>query len=213
MTSESLDVVISRYNESLWWLDSWVGEKASVYVYDKGPSGGLAPARVPCHIADKLIVTELPNVGREAHTYLSHIVEHYHSVADVTIFLQGDPFPHMSLLPGDKTFEDFALDMEGVAVSPVRPNYFLTEESPPSFHLRVDVHGAAKIVIGESLPHYAFNSGAQYAVRRECIQARPRAWWQALLQHVVEDRVNAWEIERLWMYIFYQWGAQTQPDP
>ena len=37
----------------------------------------------------------LPNVGRESHTYLYHIITNYHCLADVTLFLQGEVRSHM----------------------------------------------------------------------------------------------------------------------
>jgi hypothetical protein len=42
---------------------------------------------------------QLPNIGREGHTYLYHIKENYYKIAmgeclSKHIFLQGDPFPH-----------------------------------------------------------------------------------------------------------------------
>lgn len=73
-------VVVSRYAEDVSWLH--VLPKTRVTVYDKGgPSN--ADADCPSH-ATRVV---LPNVGREVHTYLHHIVEHYHDLEDVTIFL------------------------------------------------------------------------------------------------------------------------------
>ena len=43
-------------------------------------------------------VIALPNRGREAGTWLHHIVSNYDRLADRTVFMQGDPFDH--LLPG-----------------------------------------------------------------------------------------------------------------
>ena len=34
-------------------------------------------------------VIPLPNVGRESHTYLTHIVTQYDDLSDYTIFFQG----------------------------------------------------------------------------------------------------------------------------
>jgi hypothetical protein len=36
----------------------------------------------------------MENVGREGHTYYSHIVNNYDNLDDYTIFLQGNPFDH-----------------------------------------------------------------------------------------------------------------------
>lgn len=78
--TESVQVVIARYRESLFW----VPELGLPYVvYDKGPEP-VSDARV------------LPNVGRETHTYLTHIVQEWEHLAGHTVFLQGDPFAHLS---------------------------------------------------------------------------------------------------------------------
>ena len=37
-------------------------------------------------------IIKLPNIGRESHTYLYHIVNNYNQLADRVLFLQGDPF-------------------------------------------------------------------------------------------------------------------------
>ncbi len=50
---------------------------------------------LPECVQDRARVVQLRNVGREADTYLQHIIDHYDTgLADVTIFSQGDPFEH-----------------------------------------------------------------------------------------------------------------------
>ena len=65
-------MVVARFAEDLSFLDE-LGLDA--IVYNKGPP---LPHTIP-----------LPNVGREAHTYLHHILTHYDSLADITVFLPG----------------------------------------------------------------------------------------------------------------------------
>lgn len=73
----SVEVVVARYREDVSWTE---GLGLPCVVYDKsGAPGPLA----------------LPNVGRETHTYLTHIVRRYRDLADYTAFLQGGPFGHM----------------------------------------------------------------------------------------------------------------------
>jgi hypothetical protein len=36
-------------------------------------------------------IYRVPNVGREGHTFLHHIVEHYDNLADHTLFCQETP--------------------------------------------------------------------------------------------------------------------------
>ena len=77
--SPPLELVVARHGESLGWLRR-VPSEFAITVYDKGDqsSGG----------------TPLPNLGREAHTYLHHLSVRYHSLADLSVFAQGHPFDH-----------------------------------------------------------------------------------------------------------------------
>ncbi|XP_022083668.1 uncharacterized protein LOC110975458 isoform X3 [Acanthaster planci] len=73
------EVVVSHYNEPLDWLKP-CAEQAG-HVYHKGSDRGPP--------FDMYKWERLPNVGREAHTYLYHILQNYDSLAEVTVFLQG----------------------------------------------------------------------------------------------------------------------------
>ena len=70
-------VVVARYREDVSWT---AGLGYPFLVYDK--SGDPGPYA-------------LPNIGRETHTYLSHIAANYQRLAAHTVFVQGDPFGHM----------------------------------------------------------------------------------------------------------------------
>jgi len=72
----SVHTVIARYNESVTWKDYM----PSVHLYNKG---AILKHAIP-----------LDNVGREGHTYYSHIVSHYNKLPDYLICLQGNPFDH-----------------------------------------------------------------------------------------------------------------------
>lgn len=85
-------VAVARYREDLAWLGA-LG--LPCVVYNKGPE--LDPAQLPPGTR----VETLPNVGREAHTYLTHILAHYASLPRHTVFLQGNPFAHLA--PPDET--------------------------------------------------------------------------------------------------------------
>jgi hypothetical protein len=79
------DLVIARYRENLEWAHGW---QDRAFVYDKGPA------------TDRLIlppnfhVESLANFGRDGHSFLFHIVEHYDDLAPTTLFLQGDANLH-----------------------------------------------------------------------------------------------------------------------
>ena len=76
-----LELVVARHREGLGWLRRIPGAFRT-RVYDK--SGETPPQGRP-----------LANVGREAHTYLHHIVTHYDQLAPWTLFCQGHPFDHL----------------------------------------------------------------------------------------------------------------------
>jgi len=80
------ELVIARYNEDISWSRNFANCTLTT-VYDKGeplPKRQLQEAAGPLARS-----TQLPNVGREAHTYLHHIVTHYDRLASTTIFFQG----------------------------------------------------------------------------------------------------------------------------
>jgi hypothetical protein len=82
-----LHIVIARYEEELDWVISDLVPLCSpdrIFVYNKGKSA--------CTLLDPNVhVESLPNIGREAHTYLHHIINTYHiNGLDVTtLFIPG----------------------------------------------------------------------------------------------------------------------------
>ena len=68
-----VETVVARYKENVDWTINI--PKATIY--------------------NKFWTPDLPNMGKEAHTYLSHIVGNYNDLAKTTVFVQGDPFPHL----------------------------------------------------------------------------------------------------------------------
>jgi len=76
---DNIKLIIAKYRENI----DWIAKLGYDYVvYDKGGNA-----------AENSII--LPNIGREAHTYLTHIVREYDSLAEVNVFMQGNPFDHI----------------------------------------------------------------------------------------------------------------------
>jgi hypothetical protein len=80
---EPLEIVIARYNEDLEWLKEEPFNQYPTIVYNKGPNDDFY------HAPKITRITPLPNVGRESHTILYHIIQHYDQLAEVTVFLPG----------------------------------------------------------------------------------------------------------------------------
>ncbi|MEI7909897.1 MAG: hypothetical protein WCK77_09705, partial [Verrucomicrobiota bacterium] len=121
-----LTLVVARYNEDLRWLLQ-VPEEVTVVLYNKGPEilDPLLRQRV-----DHLVA--LPNLGREADTYLHHLQEYPQPAPEGwTVFCQGDPFPHspdfLALLQHPDRWAE---------VQPLTAGYVTTSDIPPA-NLRV----------------------------------------------------------------------------
>ncbi|CAE8707562.1 unnamed protein product [Polarella glacialis] len=107
--SDDVEVVVAHYNEDLSWLSgvgSGEAEKRATprfSIYTKSPeySDPQLPS-VMQEFGTAADVRRLPNVGREAHTYLSHIVNKYDGLAQWTVFTQGGKpsFGYMGPGPG-----------------------------------------------------------------------------------------------------------------
>jgi Protein of unknown function (DUF3431) len=79
---EIIELVVTRYNEGLEWMSTWPFSGHRSTVYNKGPESYMGPSQ-PTKIIN------LPNVGKNDHTYIYHIIENYHNLADCTVFLPG----------------------------------------------------------------------------------------------------------------------------
>lgn len=73
------ELVVARFNEDISWTSCW---EEKLTIYNKGGE-----------IKNKACI-QLEDFGREAHTYLYHIVTHWENLAETTIFTQANPFDH-----------------------------------------------------------------------------------------------------------------------
>jgi len=87
-------MIVARYGEDVSWT-----RKYNCVVYNKG--------------SDLPGSTRLDNVGREAHTYLRHIITNYHNLEDTLLFVQGDPFESFSDGRGIDFESLFNIDQHG----------------------------------------------------------------------------------------------------
>ena len=97
-TAERMHIVLSLYRESPAEVAHFVSQvmalsnvrrlQPRIYAYVKGGTGQAAAVKA-VGFADKVLDT--PNVGREAETYLRHILAHYEKLPDHIFFTQGLP--------------------------------------------------------------------------------------------------------------------------
>lgn len=192
-------VVVAKYDEDI----SWTKKYANVKVYDKSKG-------------------DLPNIGRESHTYLTYIVDNYHRLPDIVFFTQGYIKDHCSedisdfINLGNYKFSQNYRELES--------NYYFYSESlgydkdhiydyRNSFMSPKDELGYRRwfrkyVDVDGTYPYIEKGInlwwGAIFSVRRECILSRPREYYKRLLEYI--PKTNNPEVghyfERSWFYIF-----------
>ena len=182
------EIVVAHYNEDLSWLRDKV---SSCRIYSKG--GDEDAATYPHQ--------KLPNIGREGHTYLHHIIERYDNLTDVTIFLQGRIDDHINLSLEEIIERSLRTKDGQVTTFPFRDlerfdhwNGFPWEEYPcwkkwssaacaPA--AKTPAQYWQQFFSGTPLPvAVGFPPGALFAVRKSTIQRHPRIFYQSLLEEL-----------------------------
>jgi len=194
---------VAHYNEPLGWLRR-VPPAYKLSVYDKGEAGdGI----------------RLPNIGREAHTYLTHITRNYHRLADITVFCQGRPFDHASdfhrilreVVAGEKgggLFEWFGFLVD--TDDEFGRRLFVPWSKNPE-RRTLDIRGAYRELFGEPGPaEYTFVGGAQFSARRELIWRRPLEFYERALELSGSFPDAAHCFERLWDQVFGVVGVDRE---
>ncbi|RIV23700.1 DUF3431 domain-containing protein [Fibrisoma montanum] len=189
-----IELVVARYHEPLNWLRK-VPKTVQITVYDKHERDPY-PGAVP-----------LPNVGREAHTYLHHLVTRYDSLAEWTVFCQGKPFDHAY---------DFHHQLRAFAANPADIGSFRwlghiidTDDDQGERLFRqwsknddqrgLDIRGFHRALFGSEGPGlYSFVLGAQFAVHRDVIRQRSVAFYERALELTVTFPDAAHCFERTW---------------
>lgn len=187
---KDVEFVIAKYKEDLSWID--ILEPYRFRIYNKDDGG------------------DLPNIGREAHTYLHHIIENYDKLADVTVFLQGNPLDHTSHPhPNYRLITDKDELKKLIESHP----FDITE---PFFSGHIFTTSDAIIpcqnLFGQKVDYIRFTAGALWIVQKADILNRPRIFYELLQKEVIQHEnitiderhlsINPWSLERLWQFIF-----------
>lgn len=176
--------VIAKFKEDI----SWVKELSCAYnIYDK----------------DK----DIPNVGREAETYLRYIIENYDNLPDHVVFLQGHPFDHLK--EHNINFLNDCIQSINNSDVTIPLNYIVQE--PQNKYTRTCE--SFKALFDSPLPDKVNVCwGAQYIVPKSCILNRPKEFYEVIRKVMVDVNntqyimtnclVCPWTLERMWLYIF-----------
>jgi hypothetical protein len=177
-------LTIARYREDVAWSLT-IPTAVCISVYSKAEDQMLTP------------YFWLPNVGREAHTYLHHIVANYHRLPPEMVFCQGNPFDH------DRDFIAHFMD-------PTHLWFGAISGCPSSGYPHMDdayLDEHCRVLGLPKQGEYKFAAGAQYRVTAEQIRSRPIEFYECLLALTKLMPRLPYSLERLWPLI---WGIKLE---
>lgn len=208
------EIVVARYSEDLEWTKPYSN---FVTIYNKGDETDYD-------------FIPLPNIGREAHTYLHHIVNNYDNLAEYTCFLQGNPYdPHT---PNLDKYLDYAINSNELIPDFIWLSSRMVEsdfeyEREPYHKIFPNIKFAYKTIFGvdPTDDKFIFGSGAQFTISKSNILKRPLEFYQNVLSifdysedteigkkllgnpgsndpYCPNNPEISLQLERLWGYIF-----------
>jgi hypothetical protein len=214
-----LDIVLARYSEpvdKLQWMVNTIRHFTQAYsIIICDASASLSPTSI-----EHATVLHSPNKGQEAGAYFWHICNNYENLADLTVFSQSDPLPHI-----DQDISRFFEKLRLLSVTdPVKPFSLLsqvstiTADGPMVPHIErlfpkspLVQYGPnplrdalAYLELPEAPAAYDICSGAVFAVSREAILSKPKSFYVRAHQWVGHGP-KTYEVallERLWPLLF-----------
>ena len=218
-------LVIARYKENISWMHK-INNFNEIFIYNKfknytdenedlkttSPSAHLKIVHQNGIIKKKTKKYRVPNVGRESHTYLYHIVHNYDNLNDYTLFCQGNPLDHsnnlIELCNVQINYMLDKVDQENI--------YFLGNTGyegvngiyAPKWNLAsIPIYYFFDLLFGERLDVYdilKFYFGGQFVTSKKIIHSRPLSFYKFLLKLVSYDTnpIEAYILERFWQFIF-----------
>jgi hypothetical protein len=208
-----IELVVARFEEDLRWIRR-VPSSVRITIYNKGGSPAL-PSDFPKR--EGVTVAALVNEGREAETYLRHLVGRYDSLAPLTVFCQGHPFDHAP---------DFHASLQELAscegriaganaLTPFTWYGFLDETDDPNGRRlfvpwsknperrELSTGVLYEALFGEASPNcFHFRGGAQFAVSRDAVYRRSLDFYERAHELSASIPLAAHSYERIWDRLF-----------
>lgn len=205
MTQSETALIIAQYNEDVSWitnLDNRYIQKIYLYTKDINNTNFVDSKNIPS------TRKYLPNIGREPHTYLYHIINNYDNLADINIFVQGSPRIKFELLNKEQdinqiintnlgSYDEIYLDKynkifswKGQVLDTIKEDFF------EWYNLYIN---KTPIIA----PHKIYFE-ANFIVSKKAILSRDIEYYKTLLNQLQSNNTEVGHfLERSWYYIFY----------
>lgn len=189
-----MKIIVARFRENI----DWTKNLDNVIIYNKGND------------ISNYNTIKLPNVGREGHTYYTHIYNNYYNLDDYTIFLQGNPFDHSPNILDNIDFLTNNIDLlkeNNVSFMHLTETNLFTNLNGCKHHKEIPMRTVYKKVFGnkkEPEGDFIFGAGAQFMVSKEQIYKHPPEFYLNIIK-ILDYSINPIEgfvIERLHGLIF-----------
>lgn len=198
----SIKIVVARYNEDVLWTTNITHP---VIIYNKGDT-----------IPNFKNIIPLINKGREGETFLRHIVENYDTLDDVTVFLQGDPFVHLTILSGWQS--ELKDEQKKVFYKKINNEITPLSEFSTFYQIKYNVPGNTNNskthfyclkYFNEMHTFFTVSPSAQYIVPKKYILSRPLEFWKTLHEAIYNGELDGYAMENLWWLAFHHKPDRT----
>jgi hypothetical protein len=195
-------LTVAHYKEDLGWLNQ-INPQIEIFIYHKNDDTNLKHDQ-KIIINDKEFI--LPNVGRESHTYLKHIIDNYDNLADIEYFSQGlndhasgfVDFVNNDNTPEYKHISDYHktfMSKNGYITEHMKNEGYETRhiwdmlfDYDPPEEIEITVHGLFKIDKTRILKN-------EKLIYEKCLD---------LFSDNDKDNINAWNFEYFWPLLFHR---------
>lgn len=197
-----MTLVVARYNEDV----EWTREFPKKIIYNKGDRSTIPVDLQEC-------VIDLPNVGRETHTYLYHVITNYDKIDDIIIFTQGNYTDHINATP--TKFKEYFSNIKGLSNNFIDCKHW--GEFARSYNFNISQHKGNlsnvhltygpwyERVFGEKYNESTLiYPGAIFSVRKALILSRSKEFYERLIKEVDYDNApqECHFMERSWLELF-----------
>ena len=213
-----INIIVSRYNENLCWINKEPFNKYFITCYNKGNNNNFK-------INSPHKIIKLDNIGKCDHTYLYHIVNNYENLSEFIIFLPGSnnlryKFNKSINLINHMEYYKQLVNIGTRTDTNIKNKFynFTKDTYKTSFKDNHDLNKEINTSPSTIRPFgkwYEYNFGeinvdfytwwGIFAISREVIYQHPKEYYQKLLDEVAissNPEVGHY-IERAWFAIFY----------